>query len=52
VIICAKCLEVKRKHPNRTARELSPVASFEATTMINGTALCNAHATPKSKENK
>lgn len=41
---CAKCLEVQCKHPNKTARELSPVGSFEAVTIINGTALCKAHA--------
>lgn len=47
---CAKCLEVKRKNPRLTARELSPVGSFEATTIVNGTALCNSHASSKGRK--
>lgn len=43
-MICAKCLLVKKKHPHLTARELSPVGSFEAVTVVNGTALCQSHA--------
>lgn len=43
-MICAECLEVKRKHPDKTVRELSPIGSFEAVTVVKGTALCETHA--------
>lgn len=48
---CITCLQVQAKHPQFTARELSPAGSFEAVTTVNGSAYCVTHAlmvAPKS----
>lgn len=42
-LLCATCLQIQKEHPELTARELSSTGSFEATTLLNGTAYCNVH---------
>lgn len=44
MMTCAHCLVIQKNNPGKTARELSPVASFEAVTVIDGTAYCRVHA--------
>lgn len=41
---CVECLLIQKAHPGLSARELSPTGSFEATTYVNGTAMCETHA--------
>lgn len=48
-MLCIECLKVKKKHPGRSARELSPIGSFEAITQVNGTAYCETHALMATK---
>lgn len=46
---CLTCLQVQKKHPTKTPRELSPTGTFEATTLVKGTAYCEIHALMAAK---